>query len=111
MVFLGDRKELLVSSTDGIQLLNLATLSKVSNLNFRLRLNYPYIIRPSGDNLNFRAEPSVNGIILKKLHTGDGFNIMDGPLIADKLIWWKVKIQDGTEGWIIERPEWYEFVP
>src|SRR6266496_5176274 len=110
MVFLQNRNELVVSSTDGIQLFDALTLSRTPNLSFRLRLNYPYIIKPSGDNLNFRIAPSLKGAIIQKLHKGDGFNVLDGPVIADHLIWWKVKIQDGTEGWIIERPEWYEFV-
>jgi WD40 repeat protein len=111
MVFLTDGKTLAVSTTDGIQLLEVRTLSKAPNLSFRLRLNYPYRITASGDNLNFRSEPLGKGIIIKKLHMGEWFNTVGGPKIADHQVWWKVKIADGTEGWILEMPSYYEFVP
>jgi hypothetical protein len=111
MLFLADKNGLVVSTTDGIQLLDAKTLSRVPNLSFRLRLNYPYQITAAGDNLNFRVFPSLNGTIIQKLHKGDGFNTVEGPVFADDFIWWKVKIQDGTEGWITERPGWYQFDP
>jgi WD40 repeat protein len=111
MVFLKEKDELVVSTTDGIQLLEASTLSRVPDLSFRLRLNYPYQITASGDNLNLRTVPSLNGTILQKLHKGDGINTVDGPIFADDFIWWKVKIQDGNEGWITERPGWFQFDP
>lgn len=111
MVFLNEKDELVVSTTDGIQLLDASTLSRVPNLSFRLRLNYPYQITASGDNLNLRTVPSLNGTLIQKLHKGDGINTVDGPVFADDFIWWKVKIQDGTEGWVTERPGWFQFDP
>ena len=53
----------------------------------------------------------MNGEIINKLHTGESFTIIDGPKITDDYVWWKVKIADDTEGWIVEMPGWYEFIP
>jgi len=109
--FLPDGKNLVVSTSDGIQLLNIGTMSWKPDLRFILSLGYPYTITSAGDNLNFRKEPSMNGEIIKKLYTGDSFGTTDGPKIVDGYVWWKVKIADDTEGWIVEQPGWYEFNP
>lgn len=102
---------LIISATDGIQFLNMSTMSWMPNLRFILSLGYQYSIIPEGDNLNFRTEPSLNAEIIKKLHTGESFGVIDGPKVVDDQIWWKVKIEDDTEGWIVEMRGWYEFVP
>jgi WD40 repeat protein len=111
IVFFPPQDKLAVSTTDGIQFLNVSTMSWMPKLRFILSLGYPYSIIPEGDNLNFRTEPSVNAEIIKKLHTGDSFAVIDGPKIVDDQVWWNVKIEDETEGWIVEMPGWYEFVP
>jgi WD40 repeat protein len=109
--FLSDGRVLAVSTSDGIQLLDIASMSWLPNLRFILSLGYPYTITSEGDNLNFRIEPSMNGEMIKKLRAGDWFGIIDGPKIVDGYVWWKVKIADDTEGWIVEMPAWYEFNP
>ena len=49
--------------------------------------------------------------ISRRLHAGEWFTVIDGPKIADDQVWWNVKIEDNTEGWIVEMPGWYEFIP
>lgn len=109
MNFLSNGKLLAISTTDGIQLLNVATMSWMPNLRFILSLGYPYLITMEGNDLNFRTEPSMKGEIIKKLHTGEWFAVIDGPIIADQYVWWKVRLEDDTEGWIVEKPGWFEF--
>ena len=111
MSFLSDGKLAAVATTEGIQLLNVNDMSWMPNLRFILSLGFPYTITAEGDNLNFRTEPSINGEILKRLHTGEWFAVIDGPKVVDNQVWWKVKIEDDTAGWIVEMPGWYEFVP
>jgi len=111
MAYLSDKGLVVVSTTEGIQILNIDTLSWTPNLMYILSLGYSYTITSAGDNLNFRKEPAMNGEIIKKMHAGDWFGIIDGPKIADEYVWWKVKIADDTEGWIVEMPGWYEFNP
>jgi WD40 repeat protein len=102
---------LAVSTTGGIQLLDVATMSWLPNLRFILSLGYAYSVTAQGDNLNFRTEPSMNSEIIKRLHTGEWFAVIDGPEIVDDQVWWKVKLEDDIEGWIVEMPGWYEFIP
>jgi len=109
--FLPHGKTLVVSTSDGIQLLDIASMSWTPNLRFILSLGYSYTITSTGDNLNFRKEPSMNSEIIENLHTGEWFVPIDGPKFADDYVWWKVKIADDTEGWIVEMPGWYEFNP
>lgn len=111
IVFILDGKTLAASTKEGIQLLDIASMSWMPHLRFILSLNYSYTIATEGDNLNFRTEPSMQGEILKRLHKGEWFFVIDGPKIVDEQVWWKVKIEDDSEGWIVEMPGWYEFVP
>ena len=104
--FLPNGKMLAVSTTDGIQLLDIANMSWMSNLRFILSLGYSYSITAEGDNLNFRMQPSVNGEIIKKLNAGEWFGVVDGPVFSDGYIWWKVKTEEDIEGWIVEMPGW-----
>jgi hypothetical protein len=44
------------------------------------------------------------------LRTGDYFQIVDGPLKAEGITWWKVKDLSyyNAIGWIAENQTWYE---
>jgi WD40 repeat protein len=109
IVFLLRGDIIAVSTTNGIQLLDVAKMSWLPNLRFILSLGYFYSIAAAGDNLNFRTRPSLNDDVIRRLHTGEGFVVINGPKIVDNQVWWNVKIEDNTEGWIVEMPGWYEF--
>jgi WD40 repeat protein len=110
--FLSDGKTLAASTSDGIQLLDIANMSWMPNLRFILSFGYSYTITSKGEDLNLRKEPSINGEIIRKFNVGDWFvPINGGPKIADEYVWWKVSTADSTEGWIVEMPDWYEFNP
>jgi WD40 repeat protein len=109
--FLADGQILAVSTSDGIQLLEMDNMSWMPNLRSIFSPGYRYTITSAGDDLNFRKEPSINSQIIKKLHTGEWLVVIDGPIIADGYVWWKVTIADFTVGWIVEMPGWYEFNP
>jgi hypothetical protein len=55
-----------------------------------------------GDSLRVRANPGKNEDILANLQDGTYVTIIDGPIMADDLIWWKIRMEDGTEGWAAE---------
>ena len=109
--FLSDGKTLAASTSDGIQLLDTASMSWMPNLRFILSFGKMYTITSKGEDLNLRTEPSLNSEIIRKLHAGDWIVPIGGPKIADEYLWWQVSIADGTEGWIVEMPNWYEFNP
>lgn len=66
-----------------------------------------HIISAAGDNLNLRAGPSLSDTVLAKLHTGAQITLLEGPVEADGYQWWKMRSEDGLEGWAVEVAEWY----
>ena len=77
-----------------------------------MRIGDVYKITPVGGNppLSLRTAPSRGVPAITVLKTGDYFEIVDGPLKAEGLTWWKVKDDSysGAIGWIAENPTWYE---
>jgi len=76
------------------------------------RIGDVYIITKSGDQLNMRDRPSINGTVIAQLKTDDYVEIVDGPLQADGYTWWKFKLYGGgsdteTSGWAVEDQQWY----
>ena len=58
-----------------------------------------YKVNPLGADLAVRAEPSLDGKIIRKLESDEKVLIVDGPVQADYYTLWKVRI-DNVEGWI-----------
>lgn len=55
--------------------------------------------------LNFRAEPNVNAeLVTSRFREARTLlTVIDGPVEADGLTWWKVSFDDGIEAWAVER--------
>lgn len=109
--FLFDGKTLAASTSDGIQLLDTASMTWIPNLRFILSLGRLYTITSKGEDLNLRTEPSLNSTIIRKFQAGDWIVPIGGPKIADGYVWWQVKTADNTLGWVVEMSDWYEFTP
>jgi uncharacterized protein YgiM (DUF1202 family) len=56
-----------------------------------------------GDVLRLRAQPSISSDILDKLKDGDKVKILDGPIDADKLEWYKIEAANGKVGWVVKK--------
>lgn len=56
------------------------------------------------DGLRMRAEPGTEADVLFLANEGENFIIVDGPVIQDSLIWWKIQsLQDaGKVGWSVQ---------
>jgi hypothetical protein len=52
--------------------------------------------------VRLRAEPSIEGELIKPLRRHTRLTVIDGPKQADSHTWWKVRMDDGTEGWVVE---------
>jgi uncharacterized protein YgiM (DUF1202 family) len=50
------------------------------------------------DNVNLRAEPSLDAEVLLKLNSGTTATVLDGPVDADGYVWYQLDV-DGTTGW------------
>lgn len=59
----------------------------------------------SGDRLNMRNTPALNGSIIARVESGVRVVVTDGPVTADGFIWWEVRLPTGQTGWMVERAE------
>jgi hypothetical protein len=77
-----------------------------------IRIGDVYKITPIGGDppLSLRTSPSRSVPAVTQLRTGDYFEIVDGPLKAEGLTWWKVKDISYYDaiGWVAENQTWYE---
>lgn len=54
-------------------------------------------------NLNVRRLPSISADIITSVPNGTEFQILNGPICADGLMWWEASTMTGnTRGWIAE---------
>ena len=53
------------------------------------------------DGVNFRKDASTGGQIIRTLSNGEVLEVTGGPTTAANLTWWKLKDQNGTEGWAV----------
>lgn len=78
------------------------------------RIGDVYRVTPSGAGLNARSEPALGGEILRQLEPGNLVILIDGPVQADGLVWWKFNLDPNgatlLEGWMVESQEFYERV-
>ena len=56
----------------------------------------------SGVNSSLRAEPSQTGEWQGSLGFGGGFEVLEGPVCAEGLAWWRVADYGQADGWIEE---------
>lgn len=56
-----------------------------------------------GDVLRLRAQPNISSDILDKLKDGDKVKILDGPVNADQLEWYKIEAANGKVGWVVKK--------
>lgn len=59
------------------------------------------IVTSEGGRLNVRTNPSTSAAVLTVLNVGSVVSIVDGPVNADGLIWWRVQTDAGN-GWVAE---------
>lgn len=63
------------------------------------------VFTTGGDRLNLRSGPGLDFEIVTKLEAGTLVNMLEGPRKAEGYAWWRVRDDDGNEGWAVERVE------
>jgi sortase (surface protein transpeptidase) len=56
----------------------------------------------AGESVNLRATPSTDGDIVATLTAGQAVTITGAPQDADGYTWVPVRLEDGTQGWVVE---------
>ena len=59
------------------------------------------VVAGTGDCLNVRSEPSINGAIVTCFPDGTALSIVEGPSAEGDRTWWRVEAL-GTSGWVAE---------
>ena len=60
---------------------------------------YAIVANTEGFGVTIRGGPSTNNVAITVADEGDILFVVDGPAEGNSLLWWKVQLGDGTEGW------------
>jgi hypothetical protein len=73
-----------------------------------LQIGSSYTITEWGDRLTVRDTPSLSGAFLTQLLEGETVTILEGPVDAEDYYWWRLRTEEGVEGWAVEVYRWYQ---
>ncbi|MBI5931053.1 MAG: protein kinase [Chloroflexi bacterium] len=65
-------------------------------------------VMPPGDGANLRQTFDTASTRVQTVDKGTKMEVIGGPEYADYFVWWQVRLEDGTEGWIADHPDWFE---
>jgi hypothetical protein len=54
------------------------------------------------DRVIVRNGPAKSNSVMMRLEPGTQFKVINGPVCSDNWSWWRIRMQDGTVGWISE---------
>jgi Tol biopolymer transport system component len=75
-----------------------------------MQIGQNYSVTETGGYINLRQSPSVKGAVLTQLVTGSIVTVLEGPVDVDDYYWWKLRTENGTEGWAVEQFGWYQLI-
>jgi hypothetical protein len=61
-----------------------------------------FINTTEGDVLRMRAGAGRSFAIVRELPDGTRVTLLEGPRSGDGLVWWRVRLADGSSGWVVE---------
>jgi hypothetical protein len=62
---------------------------------------YAQVANTDGIGVSLRGGPSTDNTRLQTVPEGTIVLIIDGPREANNFVWWQVRLDDGTEGWLV----------
>jgi hypothetical protein len=60
------------------------------------------IVTTEGDMLNVRSGAGISFALLYQFANDTRVTILEGPISADGFTWWRVRADDGREGWVVD---------
>jgi len=75
-----------------------------------LEVGSSYRVTEAGANLDLRQEPSLASRLQRQVPAGEAVLVLEGPVDRDGYFWWRLRTQDGMEGWAVEFLGWYQAV-
>ncbi|MCB9450462.1 MAG: tetratricopeptide repeat protein [Anaerolineaceae bacterium] len=70
-----------------------------------LEIGEQAIVNTVGDTLNLRSGPGVAFDVVTQLARGTMVTVLEGPQSGGDFTWWKIRTEDGVEGWAVERAD------
>jgi len=67
-----------------------------------------YETTPLSQGLLLYRTASLSGEFIRRLNEGDVVTVLEGPVDKDNYYWWRLRTEDGVEGWAVEMAGWYE---
>ncbi len=61
---------------------------------------YAQVVETGGVGVTVRGGPSTSNVRITVASEGIILYVLDGPVQGDNLLWWQVRLSDGTEGWV-----------
>ncbi len=61
-----------------------------------------FINTTEGDKLRMREGAGRTFAIVRELDDGTRVTLIEGPRGGDGLVWWRIRLADGTTGWVVE---------
>ena len=71
-----------------------------------LAVGYSYMVTSIGAPLVLQETPDMDSEAVTTLAEGEEIDVLEGPVEVGGY-WWKVRSEDGTEGWVLEVLGWY----
>ena len=65
--------------------------------------SYAQVVNTGGQPLRARANPGTDNEIVERFPINARLLILDGPKLSDGFNWWKVRSEEGVEGWCADR--------
>lgn len=64
-------------------------------------VGYYAVVANTGDiGVSVRGGPSTSNTLITVADEGSYMLVLDGPESANNFLWWQVRLEDGTEGWV-----------
>lgn len=92
-----------IRTADGQEGWSVERVEEEQTLQLALLVGEDAIVTSGEEKLNVRATPARSGELLTQLDDGTRLALLDVPTIADNFRWWKVRLPDGSEGYVVDR--------
>lgn len=93
-----------VRTEDGQEGWSVERVEEEQTLQMALLTGEEAIVTSGEEKLNVRAQPARGGDLVVQIEDGTQVTLLDeAPVIADNFRWWHIRLEDDTEGWIVDR--------
>jgi hypothetical protein len=62
---------------------------------------YATVVETGGVGVTLRNGPSTRTVRVMVVPEGSRVFVLEGPTDADTYLWWRIRLEDGTEGWAV----------